>query len=105
MQTIETVILRQQLIEDVAQLVSDNFGLRDHQKADLVQELNTPNFFEFWFSGGTYGSFKLFVTTAGTPYIFDQNQTKNQKKNVEQTNAALVALVEQFQKDYAAFSH
>jgi hypothetical protein len=105
MQTIETVILRQQLIEDVAQLVSDNFGLRDYQKADLVQELSTPNFFEFWFSGGTYGSFKLFVTTAGTPYIFDQNKTKTHKKLVDQTNAAFVALVEQFQKDYAAFSN
>lgn len=104
METIETVMLRQQLVEDAAEIVTKNFGLYDFQKAALVEELSRPNFVEFWFAGTMHGSFKVFMTSTGVPFVFDQNKSETHRKIVEDNNKALMSLVEQFRKDYAAFS-
>lgn len=104
MQTIDTLNLRSKLASDITDLISERFGLFDHEKASLLESLQEPNFFEHWFSGRPSGSFKVYLTGAGVPYVSDQYQVKSNDKKVTDVNFRIAQIIEQFRVDYIALS-
>jgi hypothetical protein len=100
----EITQMKTQLVQDIAVLIGQEFNLRDYEISDLANALNQTNFHEFWFSGRPSGSYKVYVNPNRVPYVYDQNQLKQNKSRVYQLNSVLVQLIKAYNDSFRALA-
>lgn len=86
----------EQFISDTADILVEEFGMRDYNAEDFKQAANGEHFSEFWFAGEPHGSFKVLPNHIQGFVVYDQNRVKKNIPTVLRANARIAELVKRF---------